>query len=191
MTKPQIPNERDVIGPAIDKLVEKRPNAAKHLKTGRYGHIVAGWKGQFAVARRRLTEEVIASRTKTASGGALREIAAGQYDTEWFGEARALGDWTITRAGVHYRKDTQTLPSSGTTSSTVFALLEAQYLALEAHYANVFSASTGLGAHVAAATNNLVDPNGTSSMTDWVTAANTNKSRFNEHLADATAHPHG
>lgn len=80
--KPQIPTPQSIVQPAIDKLVELRPRAERHVYGGRYGDIFEGWKAQARLNRDRLADEAVAARLPLASGDALRDLAHSEYWAE-------------------------------------------------------------------------------------------------------------
>lgn len=77
-----IPNIDAVLGAGIEKLVELRPKAFKHvnLGQGRWAHLFAGWRAQGNLVARRFGDEVVATRL-FSSGQALRELCASEFDT--------------------------------------------------------------------------------------------------------------
>lgn len=97
MTKQQIPTPADIVRPAVDALVEARPRSVRHLATGRYGDIVAGWFGQTRIMRGRLASEV-AARRLSCSGQELRELVKSEYWCEFDESIRtAVGEVFLTR----------------------------------------------------------------------------------------------
>ena len=189
---PQIPSTFDVIGPMVDRLVEVRPTAAPHVVAGRYGDLIAGQTGQFRVLRGRLVQEALAARLPFAAGEALTDLAASEYETERaVGALRAVGEATLTRSVVHYRAtDVQALDAA-TDGDTVDYLLVHIWAQLSAHALDVFSAPTGLGAHVLAAPEPdsvpALDPV-TTPMSSWVAYVNYFRNFLNEHFAGETWH---
>ena len=92
----------DVLGPAIDALVASRPRAMKHVETGRYGNLLASWKGQVALVRARLVSEVVASSLRRAEGQPLAELVASEYFAELPPDPqRAVGEAVIFRQVVN------------------------------------------------------------------------------------------
>ena len=81
-----IPTADDVIGPAIDALVAKRPKALRWLNhyeltrtdgaRSRYATVVGAWRAQAIVACNRLASELAARFLDTANGQALRELVS-------------------------------------------------------------------------------------------------------------------
>lgn len=188
----QIPSTFDVLGPAIDRLVEVRPTVAPHLTTGRYGDLIAGQTGQFRVLRGRLVQEALAARLPFSEGQALTDLAASEYETERVaGALRAVGEATLTRSVVHYRAtETQALDPA-TDGDTVDDLLVHVWAQLRDHALDVFSVPTGLGAHVLAAPEPdsvpALDPL-TTPMSSWVAYVNYFRDFLNEHFAGETWH---
>jgi hypothetical protein len=81
VTQPILPRPDDPIGRGIDRLVELRPAALAFIDRGRYGHVFAGWRAQLAVLIERLAAEVAARRLPLATGAALLDLCASEFDT--------------------------------------------------------------------------------------------------------------
>lgn len=81
MTDPVIFRPEDPLARGINMLVALRPKALQFIDGGRYGHPFAGWRAQIARAIVRVADEVLSSRIDTASGDALRELCASEFNT--------------------------------------------------------------------------------------------------------------
>lgn len=186
MTEPQIPTSGDVIGRAIEAIREARPSAEPHLERGRYANVVTGWDAQFAVSRRRLVEEVAASRLPTASGSALADVASMQYDTDKLGERAAIADWTLERDVVHYRAGTASVDPGGDIWDKINTLSGE----MAAHDASVFNGTSTLGAHAVAqgATWPTIGAGPVPPMVNIVDGVNELKAAYNAHLAGGSWH---
>ncbi len=81
-----IPTADDIIGPAIDAIVARRPKALRWLNhyeltrtdgaRSRYATVVGAWRAQAIVACNRLASELAARFLDTASGQGLRELVS-------------------------------------------------------------------------------------------------------------------
>jgi hypothetical protein len=60
-------------------LTSLRPEAARHIAVGRYGDVLAGWRGEVSLCRSRLAGEARAARLPLAEGEALVELADSEY----------------------------------------------------------------------------------------------------------------
>src|SRR5215471_3396530 len=78
---PIIPRPDQAIGAGVEQLVALRPAAQAFIDTDRYGNVFAGWRAQLALLVQRLVREVEASRLETATGQALRDLCASEFDT--------------------------------------------------------------------------------------------------------------
>src|ERR1041385_6815431 len=94
-----IPDIDAVIGAGIERLVELRPNALKHvnLGQGRWSHLFAGWRAQGNIVARRFGDEVVATRL-FSEAQALRELCASEFETSLSTDpTNAIGEVTLTR----------------------------------------------------------------------------------------------
>lgn len=81
-----LPTPDDLIGPAIDAIVAKRPKALRWLnhyeltrsdgRRSRYATVVGAWRAQAIVACNRLAHELAQRFLDTASGQGLRDLVA-------------------------------------------------------------------------------------------------------------------
>jgi hypothetical protein len=95
---PIIPRPDRALGPGVERLVALRPAAQAFIDVGRYGNVFAGWRAQIARLIQRLAREVAASRLETATGAALRDLCASEFDTVLPVEPRAaVGDVMLLR----------------------------------------------------------------------------------------------
>ena len=97
-----------MMGVAVCALAEARPGAENHVTSGRYGDILKGWWAQYAVVRARLASEISASRSGTATGQALRELAESELwrlipdePTKAIGEVVLVRTVTVGGAGAY------------------------------------------------------------------------------------------
>lgn len=182
--EPIIPAIGEVIGRAKEKLVELRPRAERHVEGGTYGLITKGWRAQMAPVRDRLADEVLASRLPTAEGQALTELSRSEYDCpRRDGPSKAVGEVELTRTVVHYVRGSVITADDATDEDSVVALLEAIAEAANEHLADVYSSSTGRGAHAAADESGelAVDD---ADMQDLCDTANLIKDQLNQHFAN-------
>lgn len=187
MTKGLIPTPADVLGPAIDRLIEVRPTAAPHVETGRYGDVVAAQRGQFGVLRGQLVDEAVATRLSFAKGPALTDVAASEFETPRAPDAiAAIGEAVLTRTVVHYVAGPDLLdPVRGTNIYSLVRLSEA----MNAHALDVYAAGTGAGAHASTAPPFVTDVGTFNVMGDYVVAANGLLDEWTAHLAGTPWHP--
>jgi hypothetical protein len=179
----QIPVVGDVVGPAVTKLVAVRPTVAQHLRDGRYGTIVTGWRGQFEVLRAYLVRNALASRL-SCEGQELDELTSSEFDTDRDRTPRAaVGEVILVRLVVHAVADATIAAANATDEPSAFALVDVLYDKLAAHRASVFDASTALGAHGHADTMVSVRPGWVCSIVSLVAWANDLKMRWNQHTA--------
>lgn len=77
-----IPTADAIIEPVIAKIIEKRPKSAQYLnsRTGVYWHPVLGYRAQAAMMLKRLAQLAAERRLKTATGKALLDYVASEYD---------------------------------------------------------------------------------------------------------------
>ena len=95
---PIIPRPADALAPGIERLVALRPGALAFVDAGRYGNVLAGWRAQLARLIQRLVREIQASRLETATGEALRDLCASEFDTVLPTAPRtSLGDANLIR----------------------------------------------------------------------------------------------
>jgi hypothetical protein len=78
---PIIPRPDQAVGAGVEALVALRPAAQGFIDTGRYGNVLAGWRAELALVVQRLVREIEASRLETATGEALRDLCASEFDT--------------------------------------------------------------------------------------------------------------
>lgn len=98
---PQIPSPYAVLTPAIDAIVAARPNALPIFNggTGRWAHLVTGWRAQAALNFERLADEAQSARLPLASGDALRQLCASEFETTVSSDAApAIGSLVLTRS---------------------------------------------------------------------------------------------
>jgi hypothetical protein len=95
---PIIPRPEQAVGPGVERLVALRPAAQAFIDVGRYGNVFAGWRAQIARLIQRLVREVTASRLETATGNALRDLCASEFDTVLpLAPRTAVGDVMLLR----------------------------------------------------------------------------------------------
>ncbi len=77
-----LPTADAIIAPVIEKIIEKRPNAAPYLnaRSGVYWHPVLGFRGQAAMSLKRTSLLIAERRLKTAEGKALLDYVASEFD---------------------------------------------------------------------------------------------------------------
>ncbi len=80
MTDRILPDPDRCATAAIDALVALRPSAAAHITSGRYGHIIHGYRAQAVLSAQRVADEVAQSSVRSASGQGLVELAASEFD---------------------------------------------------------------------------------------------------------------
>lgn len=98
----QTPTPDELVGKGIDKLVELRPRALRHINsgTGTYAKVIAGWRAQAALMCRRQADYAKNGRLKFGEGAPLVFLAGSEFDTPSELEATpAIGQVTLTRAG--------------------------------------------------------------------------------------------
>jgi hypothetical protein len=78
---PIIPRPDQAIGAGVEQLIALRPAAQAFIETGCYGNVLAGWRAQLALVLQRLVREIEGSRLETATGEALRDLCASEFDT--------------------------------------------------------------------------------------------------------------
>lgn len=196
MSKAQVPSFADVVGRAVDRLVEVRPTAKPHVESGRYGDVVEAWRGQFELARGRLVSEVAAGRLSTASGDALSDIAASEFDhyRKTTG-VESVGNVSFERASVHYTKFVATsvgvLPGGLSDASDLNSLVSLySYCAavLQEHGLSVYTPPTVYGSHVSA---DVISPTAVSTgsaLSVLVSATNELRALFRTHSQNETVH---
>lgn len=187
MTDPLLITVGDVVGPAKKALVTARPSAEPHIEGGRYGDIFAGLAAQAGVARARLVSEVEATRLGSASGQALLELAPEFEFEPLVGRTFSIGEAVLTRPVVHYRAGTAITTADASSEATSSALLTAIAEALTAHFVDVYSSLTGLGAHIEA------DPSSIPALSfvtmgNFVDIANGLKGYLNDHVLNEDVH---
>ena len=95
---PIVPRPDQAIGAGIEQLVALRPAAQAFIDSGYYGNVFAGWRAQLAVAIQRLVREIEGSRLETATGDALRDLCASEFDTVLpIGPIASLGTANLLR----------------------------------------------------------------------------------------------
>lgn len=107
-----IPTPDDLIGPAIDAIVARRPAALRHLNNSANSRYMAGvkmWSAQSKLALGRLNDELRQRFLPTASGSGLRELvsepdfgslAVDEAPTKAVGEATLLRTSATAPTGV-------------------------------------------------------------------------------------------
>lgn len=74
----------EIMSAAVDELVRLRPAALSffnHSANGRWSHVLKAWRAMLVVCLRRQADEVSSSRLRLATGRALRELLASEFDT--------------------------------------------------------------------------------------------------------------
>lgn len=97
----QIPTPDEIIAPGINKLVELRPRALRHINEGKgvYSHVFAGWRAQAALLIRRLADHAKQGRLPYGDGDPLKELTASEFETlDELGPTAAIGQAVMTRA---------------------------------------------------------------------------------------------
>lgn len=95
---PIVPRPDQAVSPGIERLAALRPGALPFATAGRYGDVFYGWRGQLAQIIQRLVHEIEASRLETATGDALRDLCASEFDTVLpTGPLTAVGDASLSR----------------------------------------------------------------------------------------------
>jgi hypothetical protein len=95
---PIVPRPEEALGRGVERLVALRPAAQAFIDAGRYGNVFAGWRAQLARVIQRLVREIAASRLETATGDALRDLCASEFDTVLPTEPlTAVGDVMLLR----------------------------------------------------------------------------------------------
>jgi hypothetical protein len=165
MTDPILPSVADPIAHGMAALVAKRPRAAAHVESGRYGDLFAGWSAQESLVLGRLVDAVRARRLPTAEGAALVELAASEFETVVDpAPTRAIGTMTLyrppgaLRAGV-IRKDTKVRRLAD--AASIPTRKDATYVAIEDAYVPMGSVLTDVTveANEAGAAANIVHSN--------------------------------
>lgn len=191
MSDPQIPGPGDVVGPAVARLVEVRPSVEPHLADGRYGHVVAGWRGQFELARRNLLAEVAATRLST-EGQALTELCASEFETEREdGRVAAYADLVFTRTVVHCVADPlpSAAPPAATSDTTAANVLNWLWQLLNLHRVSVYDDATGLGAHRVADDHAHPFALWSPTLTNLASVANNVRTWWRDHAQGTAWHP--
>lgn len=97
----QTPTPDEIVGKGIDKLVELRPRALRHINSGsgNYAKLFAGWRAQAALMCRRQADFAKNGRLRFSTGAPLRFLAGSEFDTpSELGRTTAVGQVTLTRA---------------------------------------------------------------------------------------------
>jgi hypothetical protein len=97
----QVPTPDELIGKGIDKLVELRPSALRHVNNGRgvYANLFAGWRAQAALVLRRDADLAKQGRLKHGNGAPLLFLAGSEFDTPAkLTATKAVGQTVLTRA---------------------------------------------------------------------------------------------
>ena len=76
-----LPIVNDMLVPGQQALVAKRPASAKHLTSGRYSEVLAGWAAQCQLSLVRLANEAMSARLTTSKGQALVDLVASDFNT--------------------------------------------------------------------------------------------------------------
>lgn len=106
ITRFAVPRPDEIIGPAIDALVAARPQVFRHLQGGPtdsyYARVVkAGWRAQAALLLAQIGDEVASTRLGLATGPALLDLAADEYQTVVDASPTlAYGSVTLARTGI-------------------------------------------------------------------------------------------
>lgn len=103
MAAPQLPLVDDIVAAGVAHLLGTRPSLARHLANPKSGFskVLAGWRGQAQLLRRRLAKEAFAARLPFATGRELLELAQGRFDIDEAPAARrAIGHVTLERTAV-------------------------------------------------------------------------------------------
>src|SRR6478609_6303241 len=108
MTEPQVPRVSDLLGPAVDALVEGLDDRAKVermrlVNFGRWNDVLRGLGGQATLARAHLTREIIATRLiPENTGQPLRDLASSEYFAELPSDPQyAIGEMYLTRQVIN------------------------------------------------------------------------------------------
>jgi hypothetical protein len=78
---PIVPRPDQAVSVGIEHLARLRPGALPFATAGRYGDVFYGWRAELAWIIQRLVHEIEASRLETATGDALRDLCASEFDT--------------------------------------------------------------------------------------------------------------
>lgn len=103
MASPQLPLVDDVMAAGTAYLLSRRPELARHLANPKSGFskVLAGWRGQMQLTRRRLAKEALAARLPFARGRELLELAQGRFEVDEVpGVRRAIGSVHLIRVHV-------------------------------------------------------------------------------------------
>lgn len=98
------PTADEILGAGIAALKTLRPRAfaLANLRQGRWWHVFAGFRAQIVLALRRQADEAQSTRLPLATGAALLELAADEYETVVDTSAtKALGTVTLSRTGTN------------------------------------------------------------------------------------------
>jgi hypothetical protein len=186
-----LPGLAAVIGVAKDRLIAVRPSAQPFVESGTYATVFRGWRGQYSVCRARVGSEVQAARLSMATGDALTELAASNFDTpRQVGATNAVGEATMARSIVHYAvtPDDPTITLADATNESAFVGLYYTIVgSTELHVNSVFDPNSGVGAHLAFATG-YYTPLPDSTMGGYCASANALMAWALSHFADVAAH---
>lgn len=99
-TEAQTATADELVGKGIDKLVELRPGALRHVNHGRgvYANVFAGWRAQAALVLRRDADLAKNGRLPFSEGDPLRFLIGSEFDTPAeLGPTKAVGQVILTR----------------------------------------------------------------------------------------------
>jgi len=155
VTDPQIPRTNEILGAGYEAFIASRPSAAKHLVTGRYGDLFAGWRAQCQLVLSRLTSEAVAARLPLARGNPLLDLLASEFDalidpapTQAVGQVilkrshDAPGDFTggLIRKGTKFRRVSdptsmpRALPATYESTEPVYAGTDSTFVPFVGYY---------------------------------------------------------
>lgn len=189
--KPQIPTAPQIIGPAIDKLVEARPTVVPFLDQGNWSLITTGLEGQAILAIDRLAKEAVATRLPLATDEPLTELARSEFDTLRLLESTpSVGEVSLTRRVIHYD---QTIPEiTIADASTTFDIQPVAVTLTSAyndHISSAFDPLLGYGSHLTTKPR-MAQYSGTlNDMSLVIEPINTLKANIIAHFSDLEMHP--
>lgn len=129
-----IPTADAVVTPVLEKIYEKRPSAFKHLnlRSGVYWHPVLGYRAQAAKMLQRLAALAAERRLRSASGQALLEYVASEYEAvPETGKTFAYGHITLGRAPLPTAIPPGTIKKGTRFTRTGFTALGVEYATAE------------------------------------------------------------
>ena len=115
MADPILPAAAAVMTPAIDAIVAAVPAALPHFNAGhRWADLPAIWRAQVLVLLSRLADEVGSARLATASGTALAELCASEFNTVLPSTPQsAVGTLNLARPQPYDANGNPTTPPAG------------------------------------------------------------------------------